>query len=66
MQEAGSVLLYFTANAGAETAAVLEAFPALLYLVVPEQDSECSAVPKNGSLWLVTQDRRLVQAGGEV
>lgn len=66
MQEAGSVLLYFTANAGAETASVLEAFPALLYLVVPEQDAECSAVPKNGSLWLVTQDRRLVQAGGEV
>ena len=66
MQDAGSVLLYFTANAGTETAAVLESCPTLLYLVVPEQDAERSSVPKNGSLWLVTQDRRLVQAGGEV
>ena len=65
MQETGSVLLYFSANAGAETAAMLEAFPTLLYLVVPEQEAQFSAVPKNGSLWLVTADRRLVQAGGE-
>ena len=66
LQEAGSVLLYFSANAGAENAAALEAYPALLYLVVPEQEAQYSAVPNNGSLWLVTQDRRLVQAGGEV
>lgn len=65
MQESGSVLLYFSADAGAETAAGLESYPALLYLVVPEQEAEHSAVPKNGSLWLVTPDRSLVQAGGE-
>lgn len=65
MQEAGSVLLYFTSHAGADTAAVLESFPTSLYLVVPEQEAQSGTVPKNGSLWLVTPDRRLVQAGGE-
>lgn len=66
LQEAGCVLLYFTANTTAETAAALESFSAQLYWIVPEQDAEICAVPKNGSLWLVTQDYRLVQAGGEV
>lgn len=66
MQESGSVLLYFSSNTSADNAAALEAFSAMLFLIVPEQDADVSAVPKNGSLWLVTQDHRLVQAGGEV
>lgn len=66
MQDSGSVLLYFTTHTGADTAAMLEQFPTLLYLVVPEQEAPLTAVPKNGSLWLVTADHRLLQAGGEV
>ncbi len=66
MQEGGSVLLYFTANTTAELAAALEAFSAQLYWIVAEQDAENCVVPKNGSLWFVTQDHRLVQSGGEV
>lgn len=64
-QSGGSVLLYITADASAETAAALEQYPNLLYLIVPEQDAAGSAVPKNASLWLVTPDRSLLQAGGE-
>lgn len=66
MQDSGSVLLYFTTHTGAETIAMLEQFPTLLYLVVPEQEVQFAAAPKNGSLWLVTEDHRLMQAGGEV
>lgn len=66
MQDSGSVLLYFTVHAGVETAAMLEQFPTMLYLVVPEQEAAENAAPKNGSLWLVTADHRLVQAGGEM
>lgn len=66
MQDTGTVLLYFTAHGSPETASVLEQFPTLLYLVVPEQEAPESSVPKNGSLWLVTPDHHLVQAGGEM
>lgn len=65
MQESSGVLLYFTTHTGAETAAELEQHPALLYLVVPEQLAAETISPKNGSLWFVTADRRLLQAGGE-
>ena len=65
LQENSSVLLYFTPEADASSAAALENYPALLYLIVPEQNAASGTVPKNGSLWYVTADRRLVQAGGE-
>ncbi len=65
-QENGGVLLYFTACCEAEDAANLEQHPDLLYLLVPEQLAERCAVPKNASLWLVTAERDLVQAGGEM
>ncbi len=64
-QEGGSLLLYFTTHTGADTAAALERFPSLLYLLVPEQDADSFSVPKNGSLWLVTPEHDLIQAGGE-
>lgn len=66
MQESGSVLLYFSANSAAETAAALESLSSMLFLIVPEQNASVSTVPNNGSLWLVTQDHNLVQAGGEI
>ena len=65
-QDSGSVLLYITHTASEETAAALEHATALLYLLVPEQTGEHTAVPKNAALWLVTPDRSLLQTGGEV
>lgn len=65
-QESGAVLLYITDSASEETAAALEHNPSLLYLLVPEQAAQYTSVPKNASLWLVTPDRSLLQAGGEL
>ena len=65
-QDTGSVLLYITDCASDETAAELEHYPALLYLLIPEQAAARSAQPKNASLWLVTPERSLLQAGGEL
>ena len=64
-QETGGVLLYFTTNCAPEDAAVLEQYQNLLYMLAPVQYAEECAVPKNGSLWYVTEERGLVQAGGE-
>ena len=66
MQESSSLLMFFTTHTGADTAAALARFPSLLYLLVPEQDADSFSVPKNGSLWLVTSEHKLIQAGGEV
>lgn len=66
LQDTGTVLLCFTTHCGAETAAVLEQYPDLMYLITPEQFAGDCTVPQNGSLWLVTPDRRLVQTGGEI
>ena len=60
------MLLYITHTASEDTAAALEHASALLYLLVPEQMAERTAVPKNAALWLVTPDRSLLQAGGEM
>ncbi len=65
-QDSGTVLLYITDLVTDDKSAVLEQYPALLYLLVPEQDAARTAVPKNASLWLVTPDRSLLQAGGEI
>ncbi|MCQ2417163.1 MAG: DUF58 domain-containing protein [Oscillospiraceae bacterium] len=66
LQDSGSVLLYFSTDTSPELAAVLEQYPVLLYLAVPEQFAAECVTPKNGSLWLITHDHRLVQAGGEM
>lgn len=66
LQEGGALLLYFTADATPEIAGALEQYQSALYLAAPEQLSADFAVPKNGSLWLITPDHRLVQAGGEI
>ena len=65
MQESGSVLLYFTSHADAETVSLTDRLPAQVYLVVPEQTVMHAAVPKNGSLWAATKERHLVRADGE-
>ena len=65
LQEAGALLLYFTTDASPEITGALEQYPSVLYLAAPEQLASGFAVPKNGSLWLITPDHRLVQAGGE-
>ncbi|MBR3447341.1 MAG: DUF58 domain-containing protein [Oscillospiraceae bacterium] len=65
-QESSAVLLYITDAATEETAAALEQHPSLLYLLVPEQAAGHTAVPQNASLWLVTPERSLLQAGGEL
>ena len=64
-QDGGAVLLYFTTDASPELIGALEQYPSTLYLAAPEQLSAGFAVPKNGSLWLITHDPRLIQAGGE-
>ncbi|MBQ8922432.1 MAG: DUF58 domain-containing protein [Oscillospiraceae bacterium] len=64
MQESGTVLMYFTTDPDAG-ASLPETGGTLLYLIAPEQDAGLFAVPKNGSLWLVTPERTLIQAGGE-
>ncbi|MBQ6040440.1 MAG: DUF58 domain-containing protein [Oscillospiraceae bacterium] len=65
LQESGSVLLYFTTFADPDTAAELEQYASPLYLLVPENEAPAASVPKNGSLWLVTADRRLEPTGEE-
>ena len=65
MQEGSALLLFFTTHTGANTMTALERFPKPLYLAVPEQDADQFTVPKNGSLWLVTAEHQLLQAGGE-
>ena len=64
-QETESVLLWFAAESTPETAAMLEQLHTLLYLVVPERMHEDICLPDNGSLWYVTADHSLKQAGGE-
>ena len=66
LQEAGAVLLYFTTHTGTDTAAGLERYPSTLYLLTPEQTAPAMTVPKNGTLWMITKDRNLEQAGGEL
>lgn len=64
-QETESVLLWFAAESTPETAAMLEQLRTLLYLIVPEKMHSDIFVPQNGSLWYVTADHSLKQAGGE-
>jgi len=65
LQDGCAVLLFFTTNTQAETVASLEQISSQVYLVVPEQEADEFASPKNGSLWLVTPSRTLVPASGE-
>lgn len=65
MQDAGAVMLYFTANPSSQTIAALEQHPTELYLVAPQtmaRNAGKIAVPKNGSLWYCTSDHTLTQA----
>ena len=64
-QNSGTLLMYFTTHTGAETLSAAEQYPALLYLIVPEQSADAFSVPKNGSLWLTTPERTILHAGGE-
>ena len=64
MQDAGAVLLYFTADPIPQTVAVLEQRPTELYMIVPQQLTRFAgsiAVPKNGSLWFAAPDNTLTQ-----
>lgn len=57
-----AVLLYFTTDTDPANAEALSKYPVSLYLVIPREDSALFTVPKNGSLWHTTSDRRLVSA----
>ena len=59
MQDNGVLLLYFTMNCNAETAAQLGSAASGCYVVTPQSRAAGTVVPKDGSLWTVTQDRQL-------
>lgn len=64
-QDAGAVLLYFTAEPDAAAAAALESLQTQVYLIVPEKLIELRrdiTVPKNGSLWRTTAEHKLEAA----
>ena len=62
MQEAGVLLLYFTTEADAKSAAELERASDLCYIVTPQSRAAAAVLPKGGSLWLVTPDKQLKSA----
>ena len=62
MQESGVLLLYFTVNCDAATAAQIGSAASGCYIVTPQSRAVSAVVPKDGSLWTVTPDRQLVSA----
>ena len=61
MQETGTILMYFTTDADGDP----DTNGMLMYRIVPEQNAELYSAPKTGSLWFVTPEHTLIQAGGE-
>ena len=63
-QDAGILLVYFTACPDTDAAAALEQLPADSYLVTAQRFAVNAAAGRRTELWFVTPDRKLVSMNG--